>query len=93
MTQTIAARLDLEEGVRELGLWVAESDANFIWLHLPEDCDEPALVVGPARARRARARRGVAGARAARCGSRSGPAAENERFVGALGEALRGAPL
>ncbi len=46
VTQTIAARLDLEEGTRELGLWVAQSDANFIWLHLPEDCDEPALVDG-----------------------------------------------
>jgi len=30
VTQTIAWRLELEEGLRELGLWVAESDANFV---------------------------------------------------------------
>ena len=36
VTHTVAARLDLMEGLRELGLWVAESDANFIWTHLPE---------------------------------------------------------
>ena len=46
VTETIAARLRLEEEVRELGLWVAESDANFIWAHLPEDTDEAAVVSG-----------------------------------------------
>ena len=36
-THTVAARLELIDGLRELGLWVAESDANFVWTHLPED--------------------------------------------------------
>jgi histidinol-phosphate aminotransferase len=44
VTATLALRTTLEDGVRELGLWVAESDANFIWLHLPEEHDEPGLV-------------------------------------------------
>src|SRR5208283_2273066 len=34
---TIAARGELIDGVRALGLWVAESDANFIWVRLPSE--------------------------------------------------------
>ena len=72
VTETIAARLDLEQGMRELGLWVAESDANFIWLHLPEDRDEPtwSRVCASAACWSAPGRRSGA---TARCGSRSGP--------------------
>jgi len=55
---TVAARMELEEGVRRLGLWVAESDANFIWLVLPEAEREPVVLAGlrsrPARVRGAR---------------------------------------
>jgi histidinol-phosphate aminotransferase len=50
VSQTLAARLGLEQELRELGLWVAESDANFVWLHLPEDADEAAVVRGLAEA-------------------------------------------
>ena len=32
--------------MRSLGLWAAESDANFIWLRLPEEIDEAAVVTG-----------------------------------------------
>src|SRR5581483_484204 len=32
VTETIAERLAMEDRVRALGLWVARSDANFIWL-------------------------------------------------------------
>jgi len=46
VTFTIAARLELERGVRDLGLWAAESDANFIWLRLGEEIDEAAVVAG-----------------------------------------------
>ena len=28
------------------GLWVAESDANFVWVRLPEDVDDAVLVGG-----------------------------------------------
>ena len=92
VTQTLAARLDLEEGVRELGVWVAESDANFIWLHLPEDCDEPTLVAG-LRDRGVLVRAGVSLGRERALRVTVGTGPENERFVSALGEALRGAAV
>ncbi|MBV9605857.1 MAG: aminotransferase class I/II-fold pyridoxal phosphate-dependent enzyme, partial [Solirubrobacterales bacterium] len=46
VTETIAGRLDLMDGVRAQGLWVAESDANFIWLHLPEGIEAAGVVDG-----------------------------------------------
>jgi histidinol-phosphate aminotransferase len=87
VAKTIAERTALEEGTRALGLWVAESDANFIWLRLPEDVVESDLVGGLAQ-------RGVlvrAGASLGREGALRvtvGTAPENERFVAALGELL-----
>ena len=67
MTETIAGRLDLEDQARAFGLWVAESDANFIWLHLPETVEEPDVVAG-LRERGVLVRAGAAlGPRAARC--------------------------
>lgn len=85
VTETLAARLELEQGVRDLGLWVAESDANFIWIHLPEELDEAQVVRGLAE-------RGLlvrAGASLGREGSLRvtvGTPAENRRLVPALGE-------
>jgi histidinol-phosphate aminotransferase len=87
VAQTLALRMTLEEGLRRLGLWVAESDANFVWLRLPEDAVEAELV-------EALARRGVlvrAGASLGREGSLRvtvGTEPENERFLGALAERL-----
>jgi histidinol-phosphate aminotransferase len=87
VTETIAGRLEMSDGVRALGLWVAESDANFIWLHLPEEVDEAEVIEGLKG-------RGVlvrAGASLGRKGSMRvtvGTAAENERFVEALGACL-----
>jgi histidinol-phosphate aminotransferase len=87
VTQTLAARLDLEEGARGLGLWVAESDANFIWLHLPEESDEATMVSG-LRERGVLVRAGASLGREGALRVTVGTAAENERFVGALGELL-----
>jgi histidinol-phosphate aminotransferase len=42
--KTIALRKTLVDGVRASGLWVAESDANFIWMALAEDSDEREIV-------------------------------------------------
>jgi histidinol-phosphate aminotransferase len=89
VTQTIAARLDLEEAVRGLGLWVAASDANFIWLHLPDDCDEPAVMSG-LRDRGVLVRAGASLGRERALRVTVGTSSENERFVRALGEVLRG---
>jgi histidinol-phosphate aminotransferase len=87
VAQTLAARLGLEEALRGLGLWVAESDANFIWLRLPEEVDEGELIA-------ALLERGVlvrAGASLGREGALRvtvGTEAENARFVQTLGSAL-----
>jgi histidinol-phosphate aminotransferase len=87
VTDTLAARLTLEQGVRELGLWVAESDANFIWTRLPDDASEAAVVAGLAE-------RGVlvrAGASLGREGALRvtvGKPEDNSRFVAALAELL-----
>jgi histidinol-phosphate aminotransferase len=87
VTQTVAARLDLEEGVRGLGVWVAESDANFIWLHLPDGISEPEVVSG-LRERGVLVRAGASLGREGALRVTVGTSAENDRFVGALGECL-----
>jgi histidinol-phosphate aminotransferase len=86
--RTIAHRLSLVQGVRDLGLWVADSDANFIWLHLPEDAVEEDIVRGLAE-RRVLVRAGSSLGRERAMRVTVGTEAENERFVGALGELLR----
>jgi histidinol-phosphate aminotransferase len=91
VTRTIAHRLALEEGIRGLGLWHADSEANFVWIRLastenPRD-DEAAVTRGLAD-------RGVlvrAGASLGREGALRvtvGTERENARFVAALAELL-----
>jgi histidinol-phosphate aminotransferase len=84
VTETVAERVALEDRVRELGLWVARSDANFIWLHLPEDADE-ADVVGGLKDRGVLVRAGAALGRDGSLRVTIGTASENERFADALG--------
>jgi histidinol-phosphate aminotransferase len=85
VVQTIAARGEMVDAVRALGLWVAESDANFIWLHLPDDADEGEVVSG-LRERGVLVRAGNSLGRAGALRVTVGAHAENERFVAALGE-------
>jgi histidinol-phosphate aminotransferase len=87
VTQTIAARLSLEEGVRRLGLWAAGSDANFIWVRLPEAADEGDVVTA-LRSRGVIVRAGASLGREGALRVTVGTEAENERFVTALGEVL-----
>jgi len=87
VTNTVAARLGLEEGVRALGLWVAESDANFVWLRLPEDAVE-ADVVGGLRERGVLVRAGTSLGREGALRVTVGTEADNARFVRALAELL-----
>jgi histidinol-phosphate aminotransferase len=87
VTETLAARLGLEQDVRDLGLWVAESDANFIWTHLPEGVDEAALVRG-LRERGILVRAGASLGREGALRVTVGLPDENSRFVAALGELL-----
>ncbi len=85
VTRMLAARMSLEETLRGLGLWVAESDANFIWLHLPDGVDEAEVVKG-LRERRVLVRAGASLGREGALRVTVGTEEENERF----GEALAG---
>jgi histidinol-phosphate aminotransferase len=80
---TVAARSSLVDGVARLGLWVAESDANFIWLHLPEDRPEDEIVSG-LRERGVLVRAGRSLGREGALRVTVGTDAENERFVAGL---------
>lgn len=86
--RTIAQRMSLAEEVRELGLWVADSDANFIWLRLPEEVVEDDVVSGLAQ-RRVLVRAGTSLGREGALRVTVGTEDENKRFVGALAELLR----
>jgi histidinol-phosphate aminotransferase len=85
--RNLAERLELEEGLRELGIEPAESHANFVWFDLGEGREEPDIVRGLAQ-------RGVlvrAGASLGRDGALRvtvGTQAENERFLEALSALL-----
>jgi histidinol-phosphate aminotransferase len=85
--RTIAARLGLEEGLRELGLEPAESQANFVWVGLPEQAGERAVVDGLAE-RKVLVRAGAALGREGFLRVTVGTEDENERFLSALGGLL-----
>ncbi len=87
VTRTIASRLALVQGARELGLWVAESDANFIWVALPERAEEAEVLRGLAE-RGVIVRAGAALGREGRLRVTVGTDRENERFLGSLSEVL-----
>jgi histidinol-phosphate aminotransferase len=87
VTHTVAARAELTEGLRALGLWVAESDANFIWTHLPDDVVEADVISG-LKARGVLVRAGAALGREGSLRVTVGTEAENGRFLGALGDLL-----
>ncbi len=81
---TIASRTELERGVRDLDLWVAQSDANFVWLRLPDSCDEGDVVKG-LRDRGVLVRAGASLGRAGCLRVTVGTDTENQRFVQSLG--------
>ena len=85
--RAVAGRLQLEEGLRTLGLRVAESQANFVWTDLPEEVEEADVVRGLAE-RGVLVRAGVALGRERALRVTCGTPVENVRFVAALGELL-----
>jgi histidinol-phosphate aminotransferase len=85
--QTIAARLVLEEGLRELGLAPSESQANFVWFALPEEADEAAVVAALGE-RKVLVRAGGALGRERCLRVTCGTSSENARFLSALRDAL-----
>jgi histidinol-phosphate aminotransferase len=85
VTRTLAGRLELEDGLRKLGLWVADSEANFVWTLLPEETED-AEVVRELLERGVLVRGGSALGRAGALRITVGTDEENARFVRALGE-------
>ncbi len=87
VARTLAARTTLQDDLRRRGLWVAQSDANFIWLRLPEGADESEVAAGLAsRGVLVRAGRSLGREGALRVTVGTEP--ENERFLAALEESL-----
>jgi histidinol-phosphate aminotransferase len=85
--RNLAERMGLEDGLRELGLDPAASQANFVWFDLGEDRDEPEIVRGLAQ-RGVLVRAGGALGRDGALRVTVGTQAENERFLEALGALL-----
>jgi histidinol-phosphate aminotransferase len=83
---TIVERLRVEEGLRDLGLASAETQANFSWIDLDE-ADEAAVVAGLAE-RQVAVRPGTALGAPGHIRVSYGTTAENERFLGNLSEIL-----
>jgi len=85
VTATVAAREQLVAGLQGLGLWVAESDANFVWVALGAGAEEREVLDGLRE-------RGVLVRAGASLGSEGhlritvGTARENARCLAALSE-------
>jgi histidinol-phosphate aminotransferase len=85
--RTIAERIDLEDGLREIGLDPAASQANFVWFQLPEGIEEVSVVNGLAE-RGVFVRAGKALGRDGALRVTVGTESENRRFLDALRELL-----
>jgi histidinol-phosphate aminotransferase len=83
---TIAERIRVEAELREMGLATADTQANFSWIDLG-DADEAAVVAGLAELRIA-VRPGAPLGGPGHLRVSYGTAAENDRFLAALGELL-----
>jgi histidinol-phosphate aminotransferase len=83
---TTAERLRVEEGLRELGLATAETHANFSWIDLG-DAEEAEIVAGLAE-RQIAVRPGTPLGDPGHIRVSYGTAAENGRFLEALGQLL-----
>ncbi|MBJ7332221.1 MAG: histidinol-phosphate transaminase [Solirubrobacteraceae bacterium] len=85
--RAIVARVEIEEGLKELGIAVAASQANFCWLHLPETADESEVIAGLAE-RGVIVRSGAALGRDGALRVTYGTPAHNRRFLDALRDVL-----
>jgi histidinol-phosphate aminotransferase len=81
--RNLAERIELEQGLRELGIEPADSQANFVWFDLGEGREEPEIVRGLAE-RGVLVRAGGALGREGALRVTVGRQAENERFLEAL---------
>jgi histidinol-phosphate aminotransferase len=85
--RNLAERIELEDGLRELGIEPAESQANFVWFDLGEERVEADVMRGLAE-RGILVRAGGALGRAGALRVTVGTQAENERFLESLGALL-----
>ena len=85
--KTVRARVELDEGLRALGIEPAESQANFCWFDLPEGVEEAAVLAG-LRERGVLVRQGSALGRDGALRVTYGTPEQNERFLSALRELL-----
>jgi histidinol-phosphate aminotransferase len=83
---TVAERLRVEEGLHQLGLRTAETQANFSWIDLGE-AEEAEVVAGLAD-RRIAVRPGTPLGDPGHIRVSYGTAGQNDRFLGALSELL-----
>jgi histidinol-phosphate aminotransferase len=86
--QTIAQRLLLEEELRELGLAVADAQANFLWHSLGDGAEQEQAVIDGLAERKVLIRAGTSLGREGWARTTIGTAAENRRFLDALAELL-----
>ncbi|MGH2843569.1 MAG: aminotransferase class I/II-fold pyridoxal phosphate-dependent enzyme, partial [Solirubrobacteraceae bacterium] len=84
---TVAARITVTEALRGQGLWVAESDANFIWVRVDAG-DQDRRVLDGLRERGVVVRGGGGLGGPGHIRVTLGTGAENERFLLALRELL-----
>ena len=85
--RNLAERIGLEEGLRELGIEPAESQANFVWIDVGEGREEPEIMRGLAE-RGVLVRAGTSLGREGALRVTVGTAADNERFLEALAALL-----
>jgi len=85
--RTVAARLELQEGLAGLGVGCASSQANFVWLALPPEADEVSVVAELGR-RGVLVRAGRALGREGALRVTVGRPEENARFLRELGSLL-----
>src|SRR4051795_12624753 len=87
--RTIVARLEMEDGLGELGITAARSQANFSWFDLPGGPDSEAEIVTGLAQRGVLVRAGGALGRPGALRVTYGTPAQNARFLAALRELLR----
>jgi histidinol-phosphate aminotransferase len=86
--RTIVARLEMEDGLNELGIQPAESQANFCWFDLPDGPDSEAAIVDGLAQRGVLVRAGGALGRAGALRVTYGTPQQNARFLDGLRDLL-----
>jgi histidinol-phosphate aminotransferase len=87
--RNLVERLELQDGLRRLGLAPADSQANFVWFDLP-DPDAERDVIGGLAERGVLVRAGGALGRAGALRVTVGTETENAKLIAALGAVLKG---